>query len=287
MQALPLILSALVALVVTPVLIRGLTEAGFVRRNFAGRELPVPIGLAIPLAAFGALAIVAPLDRLADDQTLGGAGLAAAVAYVLGVCLLGTIDDLVGTPAIGGNLGRNDPRGWRGHAKAVLRGSFSTGFIKAVGALGLAAFAVGLLQTNDFEYLLGIALVILTTNFFNLLDLRPGRSLKVFFVAAGILLVATAELQPLWTLGIFIGPLLVLAFYDLRERGMLGDAGSNAIGAVLGVWMVLALTAEAQAAVLGVVISFTLLGEFKSISQLIDRTPLLRYLDSLGRPRNA
>ncbi|MGB1582494.1 MAG: hypothetical protein ACPHCI_01760 [Solirubrobacterales bacterium] len=283
MQALPLLLAFGFALVIAPVLIRGLLEAGFVRSNYAGREVAVPIGLLLPLAAFAALGVAAPLDRLVDDDVLGGAGLAGAMLYVVGVCLLGVIDDLLGTPAIEGDLGRKDPRGLRGHAKAALGGGFSTGAVKAIGALGLAAFAIGLIVPGDWEYLLAIALVVVTTNLFNLLDLRPGRALKVFLVLIIGLALGTWTLDPLWTMGVFVGSLPVLAYYDLGERGMLGDTGSNAIGAIAGIWMVLVLDTTAQAVALAVVFFITLYGEFRSISQMIDRTPMLRWLDLLGR----
>lgn len=283
MQVLPLALAFIFSLAIVPVLVRGLFEAGFVRSNYAGREVPVPIGLLLPLAAFVALGVAAPLDRLVDDEILGGVGLAGAMLYIVGVCLLGVIDDLLGTPAIEGDLGRKDPRGLRGHAKAVLSGGFSTGAVKAIGALGLAAFAIGLVVPGDWEYLLAIALVVVTTNLFNLLDLRPGRAIKVFTVLVIGLAVGSWTLDPLWTMGVFIGSLPVLAYYDLGEQGMLGDTGSNAIGAIAGLWMVLVLSTTAQVIALAVVLLITLYGEFRSISQLIDRTPVLRWLDQLGR----
>lgn len=283
MQAIPLVLALLVSLAVVPALVKGLTEAGFVRANFAGREVAVPTGIAIPLCAFAALGVAAPLDRLADDEILSGLGLAGALLYVVGVSLLGTLDDFVGTPAIEGNLGRNDPRGWRGHARALRGGGFSTGVIKAVGALGLAAYAVGLVVPGDAEYLLAIALVVLTTNLFNLLDLRPGRALKVFIVLAAGLTLGAWDLEPLWTLGALLGALPILLRYDLGELGMLGDTGSNAVGAMAGLWMVFVLSTTGQAIALGIVLLVTLYGEFRSISELIDRTPLLRFLDSIGR----
>lgn len=287
MRAIPLILSFLFSLAIAPVLLRGLFEAGFVRANYRGREIPVPAGTLIPLAAFAALGVAAPLDRLADERILGGAGLAGVMLYVVGVSLLGVIDDLIGTPTIAQGLGRKDPRGLRGHARAVLRGGFSTGAVKAVGALGLAAFAVGLVAPGDWEYLVSIALVVLTTNLFNLLDLRPGRALKVFVALVAGLAIGTATLDPLWTMGAFIGSLPVLARYDLGERGMMGDTGSNALGAIAGLWMVLVLDTTAQVVALAVVTLITLYGEFRSISELIDRNPVLRFIDSIGRAKDA
>jgi UDP-N-acetylmuramyl pentapeptide phosphotransferase/UDP-N-acetylglucosamine-1-phosphate transferase len=279
----PLLIAFFVALLGAPVLLRGLSEAGFVRTNYAGREVPVPSGILIPLAAFVALGISAPLDRLLDDNILGGSGLVGVMIYIIGVCLLGAIDDLLGTPVIEGGLGRQDPRGVRGHAKATFSGGFSTGAVKAVGSLGLAAFAMGLIVPGDLEYVLAIALVVVTTNLFNLLDLRPGRALKVFFVVAIGLCIGAWTLEPVWLTGVFLGSLPVLLYYDLGEQGMLGDTGSNAIGAIAGVWMVITLSTTAQLIALAVVVLITLYGEFRSISQLIDRTPVLRFLDHLGR----
>lgn len=283
MHVVPLLIAFFVALLGAPVLLRGLQEAGFVRTNYAGREVPVPSGILIPLAAFVALGISAPLDRLLDEDILGGAGLAGVMIYIIGVCLLGAIDDLLGTPVIEGGLGRQDPRGVRGHARATFSGGFSTGAVKAVGSLGLAAFAMGLIVPGDLEYVLAIALVVVTTNLFNLLDLRPGRALKVFFVVAIGLCLGAWTLEPVWLTGVFLGSLPVLLYYDLGEQGMLGDTGSNAIGAIAGVWMVLTLSTTAQLVALAVVVLITLYGEFRSISELIDRTPLLRFLDRLGR----
>jgi UDP-N-acetylmuramyl pentapeptide phosphotransferase/UDP-N-acetylglucosamine-1-phosphate transferase len=282
-RAIPLAIAFLVALLAAPTLLRGLAEAGFVRSNYARREVPVPTGILIPLAAFVALGISAPLDRLVDDGVLVGAGLAGVMIYIIGVCLLGAIDDLLGTPVIEDGLGRKDPRGVRGHLKATFGGGFSTGAIKAVGSLGLAAFAMGLIVPGDIEYLLAIALVVVTTNLFNLLDLRPGRALKVFFVLAAGLCIGAWTLEPVWITGVFLGSLPVLLYFDLGERGMLGDTGSNAIGAIAGVWMVLTLSTTGQAIALAVVLLITLYGEFRSISQLIDRTPVLRFFDRLGR----
>lgn len=287
MQVLPLLLAFGFALAIAPVLLRGLSEAGFTRLNYRGREVPVPSGLLLPLAAFVALGVAAPLDRIVDDKILQGPGLAGAMLYIIGVCLLGVIDDLLGTPVIQDNLGRKDPRGLRGHAKATFGGGFSTGAVKAIGSLGLAAFAVGLIVPGDWEYLLAIALVVVTTNLFNLLDLRPGRALKGFAVLGAGLALGAWTVEPIWMMGVFIGSLPVLAYYDLNERGMLGDTGSNAIGAIAGIWMVLVMGTMAQAIALAVVLLITLYGEFRSISQLIDRTPVLRFVDHLGRTKIA
>jgi hypothetical protein len=125
---------------------------------------------------------------------------------------------------------------------------------------------------------------VLATNVFNLLDLRPGRSVKAF-VLLGIGLTATTQnTEALAAVGVFGGAALVAGFADLREQAMLGDTGSNAIGALAGLWMVLTLDTNGQVVALVVLLALNVFGEFRSISRAIEKLPGLRHLDSLGRP---
>ncbi|MEO6712847.1 MAG: hypothetical protein ABIM89_05380, partial [Mycobacteriales bacterium] len=120
-----------------------------------------------------------------------------------------------------------------------------------------------------------------TANLANLLDLRPGRAAKV--TAVGLLAVALTTrvgAVPLaWCAGVAAGVLPI----DLRERAMLGDAGANAVGAALGVGLVVAAVPAARIAALVVVTVLTLASERVSFSRVIDSTPPLRWLDQLGR----
>jgi UDP-N-acetylmuramyl pentapeptide phosphotransferase/UDP-N-acetylglucosamine-1-phosphate transferase len=179
------------------------------------------------------------------------------------------------------------PRGWRGHGKAILGGGFSTGAAKAAGSLGLALFALSGQDRSTGDYLVAVGVLVLATNLFNLLDLRPGRSAKVLILLGAALSLGAWDAEGLWTVGLFVGPILVLLPFDLRERGMLGDTGSNAIGAVAGLWLVATLSTTGQAIALAVMAVVTVYGEFRSISALIERTPGLRQLDSLGRIQHA
>jgi UDP-N-acetylmuramyl pentapeptide phosphotransferase/UDP-N-acetylglucosamine-1-phosphate transferase len=133
----------------------------------------------------------------------------------------------------------------------------------------------------------GAGTLVLATNLFNLLDLRPGRSAKVLIILGAALSLGAWSADGLWTVALFLGPILVLLPFDLRERGMLGDTGSNAIGAVAGLWLVATLSTTGQAIALAVMAVVTVYGEFRSISALIERTPGLRQLDSLGRIQHA
>ena len=128
-----------------------------------------------------------------------------------------------------------------------------------------------------------MALLILATNLGNLLDLRPGRAEKALGLLALGLCLGAWTLAPFELLGIFAGPILVGAWLTLRERAMLGDTGSNLIGAIAGVWLLTALGADARLVALGVVLALTVYGEMRSISATIESVPPLRWLDSLGR----
>jgi hypothetical protein len=156
--------------------------------------------------------------------------------------------------------------------------------------------------------LLGTLVIALSANAVNLADLRPGRGLKVGFVLyvlgllSAVALCAQARVPvggavlAVGLVGILLGgPLLAMWPYDVRERGMLGDAGANAVGALLGYVIFAGLAPAAAAggglalAVLGVVAGLLLLvnglSERYSYSELIERNATLRWLDQLGRPR--
>lgn len=275
-HALPTLVALAVALPLTPAILRHLRAEGFTRENHRGVALPFPGGVAIVAAALLALGVGGALAKAAKADVFD-VGVPLVFDYAIGVALLGLIDD-----ALAGSS-----RGWRGHGRAVLAGGFSTGALKAVGSLALALFVVPGWALGAGRYLLGVALVVLTTNLFNLLDLRPGRSAKAFvLLGAGLAIFAWHGIQgsvPLWAVGPFAAPALVVGLYDLRERTMLGDTGANLIGGLAGVWMVLALGAAGQLIALAVVLALTVYGEFRSLSALIERTPLLRQIDSIGR----
>lgn len=266
-----------VALLVLPAGVRGLVDAGLVRENFRGARLAFPLGALLATAALLALAPLAFLDDRADLDLLDPE-LRRWMPYLLGVAFLGFLDD---------SLGRGEapeaPRGWRGHIRALRERRLSTGAIKAIGALALAAYVVSGRGLESWSYLADVALLILTTNLFNLLDLRPGRAEKGLLLLGVGLCLGASTVEPLELLGIFVGPILVGAWFTLRERAMLGDTGSNLIGAVGGIWLLTTLGADARLVALATVAALTLYGELRSFSKTIDSLPPLRWLDSLGR----
>jgi hypothetical protein len=256
---------------------RGLRDAGLVRANYRGAELAFPLGAILATVALVALAPLAVLNDRADLDLLAPA-LRQWLPYLLGVAFLGFLDDALGDAAAD-----TSPRGWRGHARALREGRLSTGAIKAVGALALAAYVVSGRGLESWRYVADIALLLLATNLFNLLDLRPGRAEKGLALLGAGLCLGAWTLEPIELLGIFAGPILVGAWLTLGERAMLGDTGSNLVGAVAGVWLLSVLGPDARLIALAIVLVLTVYGELRSISATIEQVPPLRWLDSLGR----
>ena len=270
-----LVVSGLLAIWLLPAWTADMLRSGLTRENCRGRTVAFPSGALVISVSVIALAPLAVLNDRADLDLLEP-GLDRWAAYLLGIALLGLLDDMLGR----GHAG-DTARGWRGHARAVLSGRLSTGAIKAAGAFGLAAFAVSGLGREWPGYLADLALLLLTTNLFNLLDLRPGRVEKALVILLAGICIGAGTILPLQLLGVFIGPLVVGAALTLRERAMLGDAGE--VGAVAGVALFAALGTDARLIALVIVAALTVYGEFRSISATLERVAPLRALDRVGR----
>jgi hypothetical protein len=139
----------------------------------------------------------------------------------------------------------------------------TTGTLKAV-----AIPLYGLARTRSLS---GGLLVALAANFLNQLDTRPGRALKAYLAAAPLV-------------GAPLLPAVLIAPYDLREMTMLGDAGSNALGAMLGLSSVDRFTGRGRKLAITALAGLNLFGEMRSLGELIARTPWLLRLDEMGRP---
>jgi hypothetical protein len=256
---------------------RGLRDAGLVRTNYRGAALAFPLGAILATVSLVALAPLAVLNDRANLDLLAPE-LRRWLPYLLGIAFLGFLDD-----ALGQGEAAATPRGWRGHWGALREGRLSTGAIKAIGAVALAAYVVSGQGLETWHYVADVVLLVLVTNTGNLLDLRPGRAEKALALLGALLCLCAWTLVPIELLGIFAGPVLVGAWLTLGETAMLGDTGSNLIGAVAGVWLLTVLGGDARLIALAVVVLLTVYGELRSISAAIERVPPLRWLDSLGR----
>lgn len=225
----------------------GRDAAGFAHR---GRQLADAVLAAGPLKANhrgNRLPVLGPLVALSGL----GSGVGGPVAAIAAA---GLADDAWSGPE----------RGFAAHLRA---GRTTTGVLKLV-----AIPAVGALATRSAA---GALTVGLAANALNQLDTKPGRALKAYLLVAALLR------------GRIVGryaPIAVLLLpYDLRERGMLGDAGSNALGAVVGLELVARLTERERWTAVGILAGLNLLGERVSVGRTIERLPLLAAIDRAGR----
>jgi hypothetical protein len=185
---------------------------------------------------------------------------------------LGLYDDLYGD---------SHARGLRGHLRALREGRITTGLVKLAGLVagGLAAGVVA--RRPPAALAVDAALVAGSANLVNLLDLRPGRALKLVALSA---LATSACNPPAGTVGAGLAAAALATLpADLAERQMIGDCGANAAGAALGWLLAVGLGPRARLVALGGVTALTLASERVSFTAVIERTPVLRALDALGR----
>ena len=238
------------------------------RTNHRGEPVTLLAGPALAIGGIAATVTgsASPRNRLA--AVLAGAGAAAFGGY----------DDLAGD---------RSATGFRGHLGALGRGQVTTGAVKfaGIGATAVAAALVaerpcGSRSAGPADLLLGAGLVAGGANLVNLFDLRPGRAVKAAVLGAGVLAVVpggAAAATPALSAAVALLP------DDLGERAMLGDAGANALGAMLGVAAATTLPRRGQAATLAAIVALTAASEFVSFTEVIERTGPLRWLDLLGR----
>jgi glycosyl transferase family 2 len=183
---------------------------------------------------------------------LVGAVVAVGAPSVAPVAAIGLADDLWSGPE----------RGFRAH----LRAGATTGTLKLV---GIPLWALWRTRSPS-----GAVLVALSANLLNQLDTRPGRALKAFFLGSVLL-----RRTPRGALAVAV----LLAPYDHREMTMLGDAGSNALGAVLGLHSVRRFSGPRRFGAIGALALLTVFADRRSLGELIESTPGLKALDALGR----
>jgi UDP-GlcNAc:undecaprenyl-phosphate/decaprenyl-phosphate GlcNAc-1-phosphate transferase len=257
------VLAALTGLVVSaswPAARRGLATPRWQRRNYRDRVVSLALGPAVGLGVVAGLA-AGPHPRRGGLIAVGSA---AAV---------GLYDDL---------FGDQHARGLAGHARALRAGRITTGMIKLV-TIGTAAAVGSRLQHEQVaDVAIGTVLVAGGANLVNLFDLRPGRAAKVTVAAAAALATRSGGARRA-VAAVAGGAALAALPVDLGERGMLGDAGAGALGALLGWSAALGGSRAERLAVAAGVTALTAVSERVSFSAVIDRRPVLRAFDRLGR----
>jgi len=315
------VLAALVTVfscVATPIagmrmLAQELNSSRFTVRNYRGLEISPSLGIVWVWWVGGLIVAMivmsvaggSPAEAVSEWASAWGMGsadagrhashlvgvLALASVAVVPAFVLGMIDDVYAGAS---------SKGFRGHLMALRHGHVTTGLLKLVG-IGIASLVVGGSLTGSSAgggFVMGVVLrtlvIAFSANAVNLFDVRPGRALKVYALGA---IVVLASLLVFWHraygpwlgaavvfLAAFAGPLMAVWNYDVREQAMLGDAGANPAGALLGVAIAAVWPMWALAVASIVLAAVNLLSERVSFSSVIERNGFLARLDRLGRP---
>jgi hypothetical protein len=234
--------------------------------NYRGASVPRTLGIVLAASAWIATFAWAGLRHASGAAW-------AALAGCLVVFAAGLVDDLVA----------DGPRGLRRHLRALAAGRMTTGVVKLAVAVGAAALVVAVEPSRPWWVrLAGVVLVAASTNVWNALDVRPGRSLKPF-VPVGLAFVALADvaLAPA-VLGIVLATPVAL-WQDLRETAMLGDAGATLLGFAAGLALYLLLPDWGVPAAALLCVGLNLAADTFGFSRAIDAALPLDWLDRLGR----
>ena len=270
-----LILSAVVSLIIYH-LLRPMLQERVSVLNYRNRPIAGASGLIIIISMMITLAIFALQSTARFGGSVVFSGVADFLILIFGTGLLGLVDDLIGD--------RKDS-GLRGHLKKLKDGKMTTGSLKAIGGISISMYVASFHSDTALLLILNTFLLALSINAFNLLDLRPGRAIKVFLILSLMLFIATfgESVWGIWAL--MLPPILVLLWSDLNERTMIGDTGSNVLGALFGYTLMVSLNWYVNLAILIVLAAFHYYTERRSLTELILRVRILKRLDELGMRR--
>jgi hypothetical protein len=241
-----------------------------VRTNVAGRAVPAVLGDGVAAGSITGVVLVAAWADALGFRTATSLALAIALMWAAG-----RFDDL---------RGDERPRGFKGHLAAARAGALTGGLVKV--AAGVAAGVSGgiiLAGGIDLVFVVEVGLLAaLTANLVNLLDRAPGRALKAWF-AVSLPLFIFGPVAWAGAAAGMLGAALAVLPADLREKGMLGDAGANALGVALGLGLAVSLNEPARIGAIVALLALNLASERWSFSKAIESVPLLHALDRLGR----
>lgn len=237
-----------------------------------------PVGVWLGVALTAAVVLVAGTVTLANVSVEGsltgwGKDLLWMTAGLVAVFFAGLYDDY--RPA--------RTRGLARQLRALMAGEVTSGIVKLVVIVLAAALVVWTLGARNARLALGIPVVAASANLWNLLDVAPGRALKYFIPVTLVLAVADgrAAFVTIAAAGLAAGAIALPS--DLRERAMLGDAGSNILGFIVGIGLVRVLPVPGLAVVLIALLAIHVLAETVTLSRVIETTPPLRWFDRIGR----
>lgn len=254
-----------------------LVSSNLVRPNYKGEQIPVGMGIIfLPMLIINSIFVL----------FITKSNIAYIYMFLFGIMSMffaGIIDD---------TIGNRDVSGLGGHFRSLLKGNLTTGGFKALfgGFVGLMISVT--VSRNIIEIIVNTLVIALSTNLMNLLDLRPGRAIKVYLVIMiGFFLGAKDGVKDIINSKMEIRNMVMLMFpnvlsyfrSDLKAKSMMGDTGSNVLGISIGIIFVIWFSYKARVLWLLFLIFMHILTEKYSLTKIIENNKFLNKLDKLGR----
>jgi UDP-GlcNAc:undecaprenyl-phosphate GlcNAc-1-phosphate transferase len=253
---------------------------GLVKPNF--RKTPVMSSYG--LVAFPYIAAAAVI--LASHECVSWNRTVLYLWVMAATWALGAIDDIWGSREVSGFAGH--------FSKLIFERKLTTGALKAIGG-GIVSLVAAYLICRaspvpsipyslfpipfPLRVLIAAATIALATNLLNLFDLRPGRAVAVLFAGLGVTYIVARGRLVEWPLVAATASIsLLFGIADSRGRAMMGDSGSNSLGAALGLTIVLSAPSWMLPAIV-VMAAVHIYSEKRSISGLIEGNRVLRAVD--------
>ena len=247
--------------------------AGIARANYRGVMLNPLLGVAVAVSGLWVVAwslLARAVGHRWEERF-------DAYFWVLGALVLVLVTGLLDDRSEAG------PKGLKGHVESALRGRPTTGLLKVGAALvGGVLVVVGLPTRPWWVMACGVVGMAGCANIWNDLDVAPGRSGRAFLYFALVLPFVGPTSVPQAVLFVLLFAELPALRYDLLEKGMLGDAGSNFLGFAVGAGLYAVLPSWAVGLTALAVVVLNLVGETVTFSRVIAAAPPLRWFDRLG-----
>ena len=259
-----------------------LVNGNVIRPNYKNEMIPVGMGIVfLPMIIINSIILgFVTLNNIwfvsSSNYNLNIVWLLCLALYIFSMMAMffaGALDDLIGNRNVSG---------LKGHFKSLFKGELTTGGFKALfgGFVGLVVSVC--ISSSIVDIIVNTLIIALSTNLMNLFDLRPGRAIKAYLVIMiPIYITLTGYIKAL--------PLLilpnVLAYFntDLKARGMMGDTGSNVLGISIGVLIAFGYGIKVRVAWLVFLVLMHLITEKFSLTKIIEKNKVLKFIDDLGR----
>jgi UDP-N-acetylmuramyl pentapeptide phosphotransferase/UDP-N-acetylglucosamine-1-phosphate transferase len=273
-----MVVSYLMSALAFPSLLNLFNEAGLVKPNYRGEKIPVSGGVLFIVM----IPVITAIGILFNVKTFTVQNSFLFLFVLIAIGFMGFFDD---------QLSVHEVKGFRGHFRMLFeQRKLTSGAFKAIfGAIIAMVFSFGTLDLDKgnwpvWTFIINFLLVALTTNTINIFDLRPGRAGKIYLLGFILVLLFSRGFESY--IRLFIPILTIMIYYlpfDLRGKVMLGDCGSNLLGASLGMMMAWMLNDAGKIVALVILIGVQFVAERYSFTRIIQKFRVLRYLDELGR----